>query len=360
VGERIVVADRLASNGLALLRSTSGLDVIETVGKGPDALKDALLDAAALIVRSETKVTGDLMAAAPKLRIVARAGIGTDNIDLEEATRRGIPVLTAPGANSNSAAEHALALMLSLCRRIPAAAQSMAEGKWDRKQFEGTELRGKTLGILGLGRIGTIVAKIAQAFGMTVIALDPFVLATHALSLGVDLLPLETVLGRADVITLHIALTEDTRHLLNAERFGLMKKGMLIVNTASACGFTPQFAGLEELHETYGNRGLVVLGFPCNQFGAQDAGSNDEIAEFCQLNYGVSFPMMAKIDVNGAQAHPLYQWLTQEAPGLLGSKAIKWNFTKFLIGKDGAVLKRYAPTATPASLAKDIETALAA
>lgn len=135
---------------------------------------------------------------------------------------------------------------------------------------------------------------------------------------------------------------------------------MLIVNTASACGFTPQFAGLEELHETYGNKGLVVLGFPCNQFGAQDAGSNDEIAEFCQLNYGVSFPMMAKIDVNGAQAHPLYQWLTQEAPGLLGSKAIKWNFTKFLIGKDGAVLKRYAPTATPASLAKDIETALAA
>ena len=134
---------------------------------------------------------------------------------------------------------------------------------------------------------------------------------------------------------------------------------MLIVNTASACGFTPQFAGLEELHETYGNQGLVVLGFPCNQFGAQDAGSNDEIAEFCQLNYGVSFPMMAKIDVNGAQAHPLYQWLTAEAPGLLGSKAIKWNFTKFLVGRDGAVLKRYAPTATPASLAKDIEAALA-
>jgi glutathione peroxidase len=135
---------------------------------------------------------------------------------------------------------------------------------------------------------------------------------------------------------------------------------MLIVNTASACGFTPQFAGLEELHETYGNKGLVVLGFPCNQFGAQDVGSNEEIAEFCQLNYGVSFPMMAKIDVNGAQAHPLYQWLTQEAPGLLGSKAIKWNFTKFLVGKDGQVLKRYAPTDTPARLAKDIEAALAA
>ncbi|MDR7306947.1 glutathione peroxidase [Rhodoferax saidenbachensis] len=136
-------------------------------------------------------------------------------------------------------------------------------------------------------------------------------------------------------------------------------KPLLIVNTASACGFTPQFVGLEELHKTYGDKGLVVLGFPCNQFGAQDKGSNDEISEFCQLNYGVSFPMMAKIDVNGGEAHPLYQWLVKEAPGFLGTKAIKWNFTKFLIGKDGQVLKRYAPTDTPASLAKDIEAALA-
>ena len=137
-------------------------------------------------------------------------------------------------------------------------------------------------------------------------------------------------------------------------------KVLLIVNTASACGFTPQFAGLEELHQRFGKDGLVVLGFPCNQFGAQDSGSNDEIASFCQLNYGVSFPMMEKIDVNGAQAHPLYQWLVQEAPGLLGTKAIKWNFTKFLIGKDGQVLKRYAPTDKPASIAKNIAAALAA
>ncbi len=137
-------------------------------------------------------------------------------------------------------------------------------------------------------------------------------------------------------------------------------KAMLIVNTASACGFTPQFAGLEKLHQTYGAKGLVVLGFPCNQFGAQDPGNNQTIAEFCQLNYGVSFPMMAKIDVNGAQAAPLYQWLSTEAPGLLGSKAIKWNFTKFLVGKDGAVIRRYAPTDTPQSLAADIEAALSA
>ena len=137
-------------------------------------------------------------------------------------------------------------------------------------------------------------------------------------------------------------------------------KVLLIVNTASACGFTPQFAGLEALHENYGPKGLVVLGFPCNQFGSQDKGSNEEIAGFCQVNYGVTFPMMAKIEVNGGGAHPLYQWLASEAPGLLGTKAIKWNFTKFLVGKDGAVLKRYAPTDTPASLAKDIEAALAA
>jgi glutathione peroxidase len=135
---------------------------------------------------------------------------------------------------------------------------------------------------------------------------------------------------------------------------------MLIVNTASACGFTPQFGGLEKLHQRYGPQGLVVLGFPCNQFGAQDKGSNDEIASFCQLNYGVSFPMMGKINVNGGEAHPLYRWLVSEAPGFLGTKAIKWNFTKFLIGKDGQVLQRYAPQDAPEKLAKAIEAALAA
>jgi glutathione peroxidase len=136
-------------------------------------------------------------------------------------------------------------------------------------------------------------------------------------------------------------------------------KALLIVNTASACGFTPQFGGLEALHEKYGQRGLAVLGFPCNQFGSQDPGSNEEIASFCQLNYGVTFPMMAKIDVNGPQADPLFKWLTAEAPGILGSKAIKWNFTKFLVGKDGQVIKRYAPTDKPEDMAKDIEAALA-
>ena len=135
---------------------------------------------------------------------------------------------------------------------------------------------------------------------------------------------------------------------------------MLIVNTASACGFTPQVGGLEKIHQVYKDQGLAVLGFPCNQFGSQDPGSNESIASFCQPNYGVSFPMMEKIKVNGPDAHPLYQWLCAEAPGLLGSKAIKWNFTKFLIGRDGRVLKRYAPMDKPENIRKDIEAALSA
>ncbi len=137
-------------------------------------------------------------------------------------------------------------------------------------------------------------------------------------------------------------------------------KVLLIVNTASACGFTPQFAGLEKLWADYRDQGLVIVGFPSNEFGSQDPGANDDIASFCQLNYGVSFPMMGKVQVNGTQAHPLWQWLKAQAPGLLGSEGVKWNFTKFLVGRDGRVLKRYAPNDTPESLRKDIQKALAA
>ena len=133
---------------------------------------------------------------------------------------------------------------------------------------------------------------------------------------------------------------------------------VLVVNTASKCGFTPQFAGLEELWQQYRDQGLAVLGFPCNQFASQDPGSNEEIVDFCQVNYGVTFPMMAKIDVNGKGAAPIFQWLTKEAPGFMGSKRVKWNFTKFLVGRDGRVIKRYGPNEDPASIASDIEAAL--
>lgn len=137
-------------------------------------------------------------------------------------------------------------------------------------------------------------------------------------------------------------------------------KVLLIVNTASQCGFTPQFGGLEQLWQDYRDRGLVIVGFPSNEFGGQDPGGNDEIASFCQLNYGVSFPMMAKVKVNGADAHPLWKFLRGQARGVLGTEGIKWNFTKFLIGRDGKVLKRYAPTDKPEALRADIEKALAA
>jgi glutathione peroxidase len=137
-------------------------------------------------------------------------------------------------------------------------------------------------------------------------------------------------------------------------------KVLLIVNTASACGFTPQFSGLQTLHDAYASQGLVLLGFPCNQFGAQDPGSNTEIGAFCQKNYGVTFDMMAKIDVNGVDAHPLFQWLKAQSPGLLGSEGIKWNFTKFLVGRDGMPITRYGSVDKPAALSADIEKALAA
>ena len=135
-------------------------------------------------------------------------------------------------------------------------------------------------------------------------------------------------------------------------------KVLLLVNTASKCGLTPQYEGLEELWQAYKDRGLVVLGFPCNQFGEQEPGDEAQISEFCSVNYGVSFPMFAKVDVNGADAHPLWKWMKQEAPGLLGSEAIKWNFTKFLIDREGRVVERFAPTTAPKDLAPAIERLL--
>ena len=134
---------------------------------------------------------------------------------------------------------------------------------------------------------------------------------------------------------------------------------LLVVNTASKCGFTPQYDGLETLFEKYQDRGFEVLGFPCNQFGGQEPGNADEIAEFCKVNFGVTFPLMQKVDVNGSAAHPLFSHIKSEAPGLLGTKDIKWNFTKFLVGRDGAVIKRYEPTVTPEEISKDLESVLA-
>jgi glutathione peroxidase len=156
-------------------------------------------------------------------------------------------------------------------------------------------------------------------------------------------------------------IADFTAKLPNGEELSLadkLGKVLLVVNTASKCGFTPQYDGLEALWRTYKDRGFEVIAFPCNQFGHQEPGSADEIAEFCKVNFGLSFPLMGKIDVNGGNAAPLYDWLKAAAPGVMGTKSVKWNFTKFLIGRDGNVVRRYAPTAKPEALAKDIEAQL--
>ncbi|HEX9705508.1 MAG TPA: phosphoglycerate dehydrogenase [Gemmatimonadales bacterium] len=229
---RVVVADRIAESGLKLLSETPGVEVVVVAGKPREELQRAIANAHALIVRSETRVTADLMVQAPALRVIARAGTGVDTIDLHAATRRGIAVMNAPGANTVSAAEHALGLMLGLARHIPWAADAMRRGEWDRKRFEGTELRGKTLGVVGLGRIGGHVAQLARVFGMVVVGHDPFIPSERAGELGVRLLPLDQLLRTADVVTLHLALTEQTQHFINADRIRLMKPTSLLINTA--------------------------------------------------------------------------------------------------------------------------------
>ena len=229
---RVVIADRVAASGVELLARTPGIETVNVAGQGKETLEQALASAHALVVRSETRVTAELLSRAPHLRLVARAGAGVDTIDVPAATRLGVAVMNTPGANTVSAAEHALGLLLALVRHIPWAAEAMRRGEWDRKRFEGRELRGKTIGIVGLGRIGGHVAQLAKAFGMTVIAHDPFLSAERAAELQVKVLPLEQLLAGADVVSLHVALTEATHHLINAERLRLMKPTAVLVNTA--------------------------------------------------------------------------------------------------------------------------------
>src|SRR3989442_13050495 len=228
---RVVVADRVAGSGLELLSKTPDIEVIDVAGK-PAELDKAIAGAHALIVRSETRVTASLMARAPHLRIVARAGTGVDTIDVHAATRRGIAVMNTPGANTVSAGEHAMGLLLALVRRSSDAAAAMRRGEWDRKRFEGAELRGKTMGVGGPGRIGGPVAQLARAFGMQVVGHDPYLLPERASELHVRLLPLDQLLRTADVVTLHVALTDQTHHLIDATRLKVMKPTAVLINTA--------------------------------------------------------------------------------------------------------------------------------
>jgi len=228
---KIVVADDLPASALQLLAS-EGWTLDARTGRTPDQLAADLADADAIVVRSATKVTSALIAVAPKLRVIARAGTGVDNVDVPAASTRGIVVMNAPGANSVSVAELATGLILALARHIPGADAAMKQGKWEKKKFLGEEVRDKTLGLAGLGRIGQEVARRARALGMRIIAHDPFISEDVAASLGAELVSLDDLFARADYLSLHMPSTAQTKNLVNAERLARSKKGIRIINTA--------------------------------------------------------------------------------------------------------------------------------
>jgi D-3-phosphoglycerate dehydrogenase len=230
---RILAADGVSPKGIALLSESPHFDVQVSGGLKEDELIARIGELDALIVRSQTKVTAKALAAATRLKVIGRAGVGVDNVNVEAATERGIVVMNTPGGNTISTAEHTFSLLLSLARKIPQAHASMVAGKWDRKSFEGTELCGKTLGIIGMGRIGGEVARRAIAFGMNVIAFDPYLVQSRARSLQVELADeLGTLLTRADFITVHMPLTSETNKIVDAAAIAKCKKGVRIINCA--------------------------------------------------------------------------------------------------------------------------------
>ncbi len=227
---KVLVSDSLSEKGIEILEKGAEVDV--RTGMSPEELKECIGEYDALVVRSQTQVTEEVIEAAENLKIIGRAGVGVDNIDVEAATQRGIIVINAPEGNMISAAEHTIAMMMAMSRNIPQANQSMRAGKWDRKLFMGVEVRGKTLGVVGLGRIGTEVAKRAQGMEMNIMAYDPFISEERAADLGVKLTTVEDIVLNADYITVHTPLTKDTRNLIDREEFEKVKPGVRIINCA--------------------------------------------------------------------------------------------------------------------------------
>ncbi|HYO63229.1 MAG TPA: phosphoglycerate dehydrogenase [Pyrinomonadaceae bacterium] len=244
---KILVSDDVSESGLAPLRE-AGFAVVKKTKLGFDELCDTLADCDGLVVRSETKVTAALMERAPRLRAVGRAGVGVDNIDVETATARGVVVMNAPDGNTMTTAEHTLALLLALARRVPQGHASLHGGRWERKKFVGVELRGKTLGVVGLGRIGRVVASRAAGFEMKVVAFDPFTAPEQAREMGAELLPLEEVCARADFLTVHTPLTPETRGLVGARELARMKPGAYVINCARG-GLVDEHALYDALKE---------------------------------------------------------------------------------------------------------------
>lgn len=228
----ILIPDNLDKAGLTILTNSPGVTIQSAAKMSREEVMAAIPDADGLIIRSATKVDAAMMDAAPKLKFIGRAGVGVDNVDLPAAAERGIVVSNAPDGNTIATAELAFSLMLSVARFIPAAYNSLAGGQWDRKSFTGTELRNKTLGIIGFGRVGRAIAKRALAFEMTVVTFDPFVSAETALDAGVSLVTLDGLYAAADYITLHAVVTDDNKHMINATSLAKMKKGVKLINAA--------------------------------------------------------------------------------------------------------------------------------
>jgi D-3-phosphoglycerate dehydrogenase len=229
---KVLVADKISPKGVAYLRQQPGIEVVEAYGSSPEKMLELVKDVHAIAVRSETKITAAIFAAAPLLKVVGRAGVGVDNVDVEAATERGVIVMNTPSGNTIATAELTFTHLLCGARPVPQAAASMRAGQWDRKSFSGIELFRKTLGIVGLGRIGSEVAKRAQAFGMRVLAYDPYLAPSRAQALQIESVALDELLKQSDYITVHMPLTDDTKYMINDEAFAKCKKGVRIFNCA--------------------------------------------------------------------------------------------------------------------------------
>ncbi len=243
---KVLIADKISPKGVEFFRSQSGFDVVEAYDSAPEQILELVKDVHAIVVRSETKITAEVLAAAPELKVVGRAGVGVDNVDVEAATERGVVVMNTPSGNTIATAELTFTHMLCGARPVPQAASSMKEGRWDRKSLSGSELFKKKLGVIGMGRIGSEVAKRAQAFGMKVIAYDPYLAPSRAKAMEVESVELERLLAEVDYITVHMPLTESTKYLLDEKAFDKMKQGVRIFNCARG-GLIKESALIEAL-----------------------------------------------------------------------------------------------------------------
>src|SRR5438067_10006348 len=248
---KVLIADSISQRGIDELSRDDALEVAIKTGLSETELLEIIPEFSALVVRSQTKVTVDVLKAGGKLRVVGRAGVGVDNVDVEAATKRGVLVLNAPGGNTVSTAEHAFSLLLSVARKIPQADATLRAGKWDRKNLEGVELYNKTLGVIGMGRIGSELSRRAIAFGMRVIAYDPYLSATRARTLQVELIDeLDDLLAAADFISLHTPLTQETHHLLDRTRLARTRRGVRVINCARG-GLIDETALAEALRDRH-------------------------------------------------------------------------------------------------------------